>query len=99
MRKFITCPFKDKVDLDNPKTYSHLPKTAKNLTKLMLSEIGYYYCYVNFWHKERYKEDKQKERVEKLIQDFTDNHYANHKNVLWLQEQIFIFQDEIENMC
>ena len=83
MRKFITCPFKNEVDLDDPKTYSHLPKTAKKLRELMLSEIGHYYCYVNFWHKEMYKENVQKERVEKLIQDFTNNYQVNYKNVLW----------------
>ena len=32
----------------------------------------------------------------KLIYDYGKK---NYNNVLWYQEQIFLFQDEIENMC
>lgn len=88
------------VDLDDPKTYKHLPTDTKELRKIMLSEIGYYYCYVKFWHKTIYKKyDLQKNRVKKLIKKFTKNERQNYNNVLWYQEQIFLFQDEIENMC
>ena len=102
MRKFIWRSFGSvEVDLDDPKTYEHLPQTIKELRTLMLSEIGYSYCYMNHWHKDVFgaKDDGQKERVEKLVKNFTDNERENRGNVLWYQEQIFIFQDEIENMC
>lgn len=53
MRKFRCRPFGDvEVDLDDPKTYKHLPKNTNELRQKMLSEIGYAYCYMNFWHKD-----------------------------------------------
>ena len=99
MRIFI-CAFGEEVDLDNPDTYINLPDNTKELRSLMFQEIGYYYCYVNFWHKDVYKVHKdQKKRVEKLIKNFTENERSNRNNVIWYKEQVFIFQDEIENMC
>ena len=103
MRKFVCHPFKnDVVDLDDPKTYEHLPKNVKDLRQKMFADIGYAYCYMNFWHKDVYEHihcDKQKERVEALVKYFTENERENYKNVLWYQEQIFLFEDETENMC
>lgn len=90
------------VDLDDPKTYEYLPKEVEALNHLMLKEIGYYYCYTHFWHKDMFvekKEDSQMNRVEKLIKDFTDNRDKNWENIIWFQEQVFLFQDETENMC
>lgn len=102
MRKFKP-EYGDEVDLDDPKTYSHLPNTAKELDDLMFQEIGYYYCYVKFWHKDIFDKDKigkkQKKRVKKLIKKFTKFRKNNYSNLLWYKEQIFIFQDETENMC
>ncbi len=100
MREFKTA-FGEVFDLDDPETYKHLPNTEKELRTLMLSEIGYYYCYVKFWHKDIFDRDDcgQKKRVKKLIKNFTKNERANYANLLWYKEQIFIFQDEIENMC
>lgn len=103
MRKFLCNPFNDvEVDLDDPQTYKHLPQTAKELRDMMFSEIGYYHCYVNYWHKTDWSNavgQAQKERVDKLITYFTENEKKNYGDVLWYQEQIFLFQDEIENMC
>lgn len=103
MRKFKCGPFNDfEVDLDDPETYNQLPKDLKELRKLMLSEIGYTYCYMNFWHSDIFdgkRDGGQRERVNQLVKDFTENERHNYKNVLWYQEQIFLFQDEIENMC
>lgn len=67
----------------------------------MLSEIGRAYCYMNYWHKDIFRENDggQKKRIEKLIKNFADNSRQNCDNVLWYQEQIFLFQDETENMC
>jgi hypothetical protein len=102
MRKF-QCRFGEDVDLDDPKTYNYLPNTTTELRNLLFSEIGFYYCYVNFWHKDVYdKWDSclsQKERVEQFIKDFTETEKENYANVLWYKEKIFLFQEEIENMC
>ena len=99
MRKFLCRPFGDfEVDLDDPKTYEHLPQNTKELRNLMLSKIGYSYCYMNYWHKD-FNHGEQKEKIEQLVKYFTDNERKNYNNVLWYQEQVFIFQNEIENMC
>ena len=41
----------------------------------------------------------QRKRVEALIQNFATERKNNYNNILWYQEQIFLFQDETENMC
>lgn len=103
----MTRKFKDRtvgyfeVDLDDPSTYSHLPRNITELRQLMLSEIGYAHCYMNYWHSDVFGTtgNEQKIRVENLIKKFAENYKKNYNDILWLQEQIFIFQDEIENMC
>jgi len=42
---------------------------------------------------------KQRLRVNDLIKIFTENRRDNFNNALWFKEQIFRFQNEIENMC
>ena len=70
----------------------------KELRKLMFEEIGYAYCYMNFWHKDIFsKHPGQKRRVKKLITSFTENEHEH--DILWYQEQVFLFQNETENMC
>ena len=99
MRKHVCSPFGEIVDLDNPETYSHLPKTTKELRQTMFAEIGMAYTYMYFWHKKVFKKSSQTERVNLLIKNFADNERENYSNVLWYQEQIFLLQDETENMC
>lgn len=105
MRKFKCRPFYDiEVDLDDPKTYEHLPNDIGKLRNLMFEKIGYSYCYMNFWHKEIFSDkksyaSKQKKRIKKLIKNFTENARYNYNNILWYKEQVFIFEDEIENFC
>lgn len=101
MRKFITSPFGDTVDLDDPNTYKHLPQNVDELRRHMFCEIGYFYCYTKFWHKDIFDPDTtgQVRRVEILIKDFTENERENYDNVLWYQEKLYLFKDEIENMC
>ena len=41
----------------------------------------------------------QRQRVYKLINEFAQQRRHHYGNVLWLQEKIFLFEDEIENMC
>lgn len=100
MRKFICYPFGEEVDLDDPKTYEHLPDNVIELRVLMMAEIGHYYYYVKFLHKHMFKgHHEQKTRVKKLIKTFVENEVDNRCNVMWYQEQVFLFRDEIENMC
>ena len=100
MRKF-KCSLGEVVDLDDINTYSHLPNTIDELRKLMFQEIGYAYCYMNYWYSDVFnrKDIKQKKHVKKLIKTFTENSDDNRDNIMWYKEQVFLFQDEIENMC
>jgi len=101
MRKY-TGSLGEEVDLDSPKTYKHLPKTTKELDALMFKEIGYALCYMDYFHKDWYsgkRGDGQRKRVYKLIKAFTKDRKNNYTNKIWYKEQIFLFQDEIENMC
>lgn len=41
----------------------------------------------------------QRQRVYKLINNFCKDRKNNFKNLIWFKEQIFLFQDETENMC
>lgn len=110
MRKFQTAVFGE-VDLDDPKTYKYLPKTVNELDKKMFEEIGSAICYMNYWHIDWFPQKrqpksslhywgyKQRERVMKLIKQFCAERHNNWENLNWFQEQVFLFQDEIENMC
>lgn len=40
----------------------------------------------------------QRKRVEVLIQNFANERRNNYGNLMWYKEQIFLFQDETENM-
>jgi len=104
MREFKNA-FGDKVDLDDPHTYDHLPNDAKVLDDKMFTEIGYALCYMNNFHPNVFKgkrDGSQRKRVMKLIENFCNerkNHYDGIDGVLWVKEQVYIFQDETENMC
>lgn len=126
MRKYI-CSFGEEVDLDNPETYKHLPNNAKELDGMMLKEIGYVICYMDYWHTDIFGKEKlepnmerdwtieqiekgypdafansgfyQRQRVNELVKKFTENRRNNYQNIMWYKEQIFLFQDETENMC
>jgi len=103
MRMFVCAPFGDlEVDLDDPATYSHLPNTINELRELMFARIGYAYCYMYYWHPDIYSGnigDTQKINVKAKIKYFTENERANYNNIMWYKEQVFLFDDEIENMC
>jgi len=104
MRKFKCSFFNNEVDLDDPITYNHLPSDKNILDSLMFKEIGYAFCYMNYFHPDVYDENEeikygQRKRVEEKIKFFCDNRSKHYDDVLWLQEQIFLFQDETENMC
>jgi hypothetical protein len=92
----------EQVDLDNPETYKTYPQTTKELRNLMFSEIGRYYCYMNYYRKDLTDQGCFKDqipKIEELIKNFTENERENYENVMWYQEQVFIFQDETENLC
>lgn len=42
---------------------------------------------------------EQRQRVYKRIEEFCNNRRDNYHNLMWYKEQIYLFQDEIENMC
>ena len=96
MKEFKT-EFGEIVDLDNEETYSHLPTNITELNQRIQREIGFCYCYFNYWHKPW--DDKQEARVEILIEKYTFEWRDNLDNLQWHRETLFIFLDEIENMC
>jgi hypothetical protein len=103
VRKFKTA-FEGEVDLDDPKTYDYLPDNLNDLDNLMFKEIGKALCYMKYFHPEIYKSKKlygpqQKKRVENLIKYFCNNRTNHYDDILWLKEQVFLFQEETENMC
>lgn len=101
MRKYkLTDLTGDIVDLDDDTIYKHLPKSTRKLEDLMFKEIGYAFCYMNYFHPDIFPENNpQRLRVYELVRNFTNNRKDNYNNVNWYREQVFIFQDEIENMC
>ena len=105
MREFRTA-FAEIVDLDDPKTYEYLPQDRKELDNMMFCEIGQALVYMyhfktrrDMFTKEHECGWKQRIRVNILIQKWADERSNNYENTMWIQEQIFIFQDETENMC
>jgi len=98
MREFIDA-FGEIVDLDDKVTYDYLPDTSKELRDLMFSEIGFAHWYMNYHHPEIFKGHEQEARVKKLIKQFTDGYRKTIDTPIWLKEQIYLFQDETENMC
>lgn len=41
----------------------------------------------------------QRLRVYALIEKFSEERKNHYNDILWLKEQVFLFQEEIENMC
>lgn len=107
MRKY-TCAFGEEVDLDNPDTYKYLPDDLKKLDDMMFKEIGQALVYMDYFRREHFPKINiknlnsgfsQRRRVIDLIKNFANNRHHNYQNVMWYKEQIFLFQDETENMC
>lgn len=84
-------------DLDDERTYEYLPQNVKEARSNIHQEIGYYYCYVKYWHYPW--DEKQEKRVESLIKRYTENWRENMNNLKWHHEILYLIQDEIENMC
>jgi hypothetical protein len=92
----------DEVDLDNSATYEHLPNDCKLLEDIMFKEIGFAICYMDIIHRNIFHSSMgkhQRKRVMKMIRNFCKERHNNYENEMWLKEQIFLFQDEIDNMC
>lgn len=90
-------PFGPEVDLDNPDTYKHLPDTLKELDDRFLKEIGYTQCYFKYFHP--YWDKKQIKRVEILIKEYCENRRVWWDNIPLFKEKLYLFENEIENMC
>ena len=112
MREFSTA-FNGKVDLDNPETYKHLPEGVRKLDSMMFLKIGEALVYMDYFHPDIFPKKEtgtkgnwhdnagfyQRKRVEKLIKHFAENRGDNWENEVWFKEQIFVFEEETENMC
>lgn len=102
MRKYVCSPFGEEVDLDNPETFSYLPDDPKQLDDMMFKEIGQALVYMDFFHPRWFTEGKdggQRKKVMERIKYFADNRKEHYGDVKWLKEQVFLIQDETENMC
>jgi hypothetical protein len=108
MREFKTKFYGDIVDLDSTETYEYLSKDIKVLREQIYAEFGKAVCYMDGFHPDRYPKEKsgknewgynQRQRVYKLMKDFTAGAIQQYNNIQWYQEQIFLMQDECENMC
>jgi len=99
-RKYKTSPCGYEVDLDNPETYNHLPKTRNQLEDKMFSEIGKTLVYMYFLHPDIFTEDcQQRIRIEEFIKKFKEDRSTKYDDLMWWKEQIFLLQDETENQC
>ena len=103
MRIYITSPSGAEVDLDNNETYNHLPDDYDKLERIMFEKIGYAVCFMNFFHPDWYGERcpsfGQRLSVMSLMSDFCGNREKKYGDIKWIRERVFLFQDEIENMC
>lgn len=100
MRQFTCSPFGDEVDLDNPETFSHLPDSAEELRTILFKEFGFANLYMNYFYPEVFDvNNSQRIRISDFMKNYSQNHVLRYDDVLWLKEQVFLFQDEIENMC
>jgi len=85
-------------DLDDPDTYSYLPNTIEKVRDQMYNEMGFSLLYMDFFHPGEFsKSDPQRKRIKKLIKSYIADKF--NTSLLWHQEQLFLFQDETENMC
>lgn len=86
-------------DLDNPETYKHLPQTEEAVISKLYEQIGYSRVYMvehGFLKDDRCKD--QVERIDELINTIISGYYVE-KGLMWWQERLFLFDNEIENMC
>lgn len=94
--------YQEEVDLDNQETYSYLPNNSKELDDRMFRNIGFALVYMDWFHHEHFLDGcgwEQRVRVKELITNFADNRKDHYTDIMWLKEQVFLFEDEIENMC
>lgn len=101
MRKYIDS-FGKEHDLDNQDTFNNYPDEHNILIKTMYEKIGYSIIYTTYFYPEFGKEKYGKlqiNRINKLIKYFSENLMNNYTNTIWLKEQLFLFEDETENLC
>jgi hypothetical protein len=94
MREYkLTGVYPGTVDLDDPETYKHLPKTRKLLRNLMFREIGYALVYMDYFpnRKGLFPKRKKKDKFIKLSEMYPDTKFPNKKieinNVSYNQRQ------------
>lgn len=103
MREFTTA-LGHKVDLDDPATYKYLPQEKDKVLEKLYQEVGYAHLYIMGTKWERYSKEQVK-RVRELTEEISKFFGAGAGKNMWAQstifwqEKLFIFLDEIENMC
>lgn len=92
----------DEHDLDDPKTYKRLPQTRGEVLNRLYQEVGYAHLYMmgHDWSRSE-SGARQVKRVNELIAEISTYFGGNiwNKSLIFWQEKLFIFLDEIENMC
>lgn len=107
MREFKTSPDRRIVDLDNPDTYKHLSQDIEVVERQIYVKIGQAITYMDGHYPHLYPKQPggngsgyaQRQRVQKLIDNFALNRRDHVNDLRWYQEQIFLMQDDCENMC
>ncbi len=106
MRSYRLTDLSNKVvDLDDGSIYSHLPDDYDSLFNLMCKEIGFALSYMDFIHRELFPlTSEQRIRVNELVDKFwkerrEKKYFGGPESILWMREQVYVLQDEIENMC
>lgn len=86
------------VDLDDPNTYKDYPQDVTEVINELYKKIGYSQVYMI-----RYDFVSSKYGREQMyrIQNFLHTLAIDWKgkDLLWWQKQLFLFRDEVENMC
>lgn len=87
-------------DLDDPKTYARFPQTIRDVQEALWRKIGYAAVYV-IAHQFSESEcgQKQIDRIGVLVEAVAKGQEQRGKPLIWWQEQLYLFEDEIENMC
>ena len=97
-------PFGGTVDLNNPTTYKNCTYRnwdVKKLRQAIYEKVGYAKLYVEFFHPDWDK--TQVEHINQLLFWFSKEHRKYYQDTpearFWLRKWLFIFNNEIENMC
>lgn len=99
-------PFRDALgrdyDLDDPATYADLPQTIEAVKDRLFKEIGYAMVYMerDDWCSGPVAASQRYRVMADICRIAFGWDYPRYRDSLqWWQERLFLFLDEIENMC